>query len=375
MDAIKKIFLVSRCSWTLFNFRTGLICALKEAGHFVVGGGAGGDGYEAKVESLGILFVRLPLDKRGIHPGADLKFFWSLYRWYRKEKPDIVHHFTIKPVIYGSIAARLAGVPKIINTVTGLGYVFTEEKGFLLRGIVEWLYRLALSSATFTFFQNKDDLGLFLKKRMVSPKKAGLLAGSGVNTDHFSPRARLHEKPLTFLMIARLLRHKGVHEFVEAARLVKKEYPDFYFQIVGGRDERNPTVVSQNDLNRWKKENVIVWLGEVEDVRSVVEKADVVVLPSYREGTPRSLLEAASMGKPLIATDVTGCREVVEDGVNGFLVPSKDVQALAEAMRKMILDSPLRFRMGKAGREKILREFDETAVVQKIIDVYDEVNL
>lgn len=378
MDELKKIFLVSRCAWTLYNFRAGLIHALKDTGHIVVAAGAGGDGYESKVESLGIVYVRLPIDKRGMHPGADLKLFWNLYRWYRRERPDIVHHFTIKPVIYGSIAARIAGVPKIVNTVTGLGYVFTEEKGFLLRTVVKLIYRLALSCATFTFFQNKEDQALFLKKHMVSYKKSGLLRGSGVDIKRFSPqyglnksKVILHEKSLTFLMIARLLRHKGVYEFVEAARLLKLNYKDVKFQLLGGRDERNPSVVSKKDLEIWKKEGVVEWLGEAEDIRPLLADADVVVLPSYREGTPRSLLEAAAMGKPLVASDVVGCREVVEDGMNGFLVPPKDGVSLAVAMEKMIQNPRLCFQMGMAGREKIVREFDEVKVVEKIINFYD----
>jgi glycosyltransferase involved in cell wall biosynthesis len=371
----KKIILVSRCAWTLYNFRAGLMRTLKQEGATVIGGGAGGDGFEPRITALGVPFVSLPVDKKAINPPADVQLFYTLCRWYRHERPDVVHHFTIKPVIYGSLAARLAGVPKVVNTVTGLGFVFMEKRMAWLRRPVEWLYRLALACAHFTFFQNPDDLELFLRRRLVNPRKAGLLPGSGVDCQYFAPGANVYslpQRPLAFLMVARLLREKGICEFVEAARLVKREFPGTQFQLLGKRDERNPTVVSQTELDRWQAEQVITWLGEVADVRSTVAHADVVVLPSYREGTPRALLEAAAMGKPLITTDTVGCREVVDDRVNGFLVPVKDAEALARTMVRLIKNPEMRERMGTAGREKMQREFDERIVVEKTLQVYQQ---
>jgi glycosyltransferase involved in cell wall biosynthesis len=371
----KKIILVSRCAWTLYNFRAGLMRDLKQRGATVIGGGAGGDGFEPKIVTLGVPFVPLPVDKNPINPRADLRLFCTLCRWYRRERPDVAHHFTIKPVVYGSLAARLAGVPRVVNTVTGLGFVFMEEGMAWLRRPVEWQYRLALACAHFTFFQNPDDLEFFLTRRLIKPEKVGLLPGSGVDCQFFSPCATANawpERPLTFLMVARLLREKGIYEFVEAARRVKRDFPGTQFQLLGKRDERNPTVVSQRDLERWQAERVLTWLGEVADVRPIVARADVVVLPSYREGTPRSLLEAAAMGKPLITTDVVGCREVVDDGINGMLVPVKDAQALAQAMVRLVEHPAMRERMGKAGREKMKREFDERIVIEKTLQVYQQ---
>lgn len=370
----KKIILVSRCAWTLYNFRAGLIETLKRYGHTVIGGGAAGDGFEPRIEALGVPFVPLPVDKKGINLRADIELLWTLYRWYRRERPDVIHHFTIKPVIYGSLAARLAGVPRIVNTVTGLGFVFIEEEMEWLRRLVERLYRLALACAHFTFFQNQDDLEAFASRRLVKRSKAGLLPGSGVDTEFFVPCSNTTpeaDRPLTFIMVARLLRHKGVCEYVEAARRVKLEFPDVQFQLLGRRDERNPSVVLQEDLDRWQADDVITWLGEVPDVRPIVAKADVVVLPSYREGIPRSLLEAAAMGKPIITTDAVGCREVVEDEVNGLLVPVKDAKALAQAMIRMIRNRGMRALMGKASREKAAREFDERVVIEKILKSYE----
>ena len=374
----KKIILVSRCAWTLYNFRAGLLRGLVSNGVNVVAGGAGGDGFEAQIRKLGVPFVSLPIDKQGINLRADLKLFWSLYQWYRKEQPYVVHHFTIKPVIYGSIAARLARVPRIVNTVTGLGYVFIEKDVAWLRRLVQWQYRIALACAHFTFFQNQDDLGIFVSRRLVKACKAGLVPGSGVNCTFFVPCANTYSppgKPVSFLMVARMLREKGVYEFVEAARLVKQDFPETQFQLLGRRDERNPTVVPESELERWQAEGVVTWLGEVRDVRPVVAGADVVVLPSYREGTPRSLLEAAAMGKAIIATDAVGCREVVDDGVNGLLVPVKDVKALAKAMICLIENPAMVERMGKAARQKVEQQFDERIVLKRILETYTQEKL
>ena len=371
----RKIFLVSRCAWTLFNFRAGLMRKLIENGNTVIGGGAAGDGFEPKIEALGVKFNGLPVDKKGINPRADAKLFWTLYRWYREQQPDIVHHFTIKPVIYGSIAARMARIPKIVNTVTGLGYVFTDEKITWLRRLVVGLYRISLKCADFTFFQNQDDLDFFLSRGLVKKSRTALLPGSGVDCEHFSPMPGpnpLEKSQPTFLMVSRLLKDKGIYEFVEAARLVKEHYPKARFQLLGRRDVRNPNVVPESDLKSWDNQGLVSCLGEVTDVRPVLAKSDVVVLPSYREGIPRALLEAAAMAKPIITTDAVGCREVVDDEINGLLVPVKDAPALARAMERMINDPEMRKRMGKVGRKKVELEFDEKIVIQKILEVYDK---
>jgi glycosyltransferase involved in cell wall biosynthesis len=369
----KKILLVSRCAWTLYNFRAGQIRALLKRGYSVIGGGAGGDGYEEKISDLGIPFVSLPVDKKGTNLLSDLILFKTLFQWYRREKPDIVHHFTIKPVIYGSIAARLARVPRIINTITGLGYVFIEDLSWLKR-LVEQQYRLALACAHFTFFQNPEDLEFFLKRKLIKSEKTGLLAGSGVDIEYFSPpevrELNFGQKPCTFIIISRLLKEKGVYEFVEAARLVKGQFPETQFQLLGKRDERNPTVIPPQDIEAWRSEGLVTWLGETADVRPFLSRAEVVVLPSYREGLPRSLLEASAMGKPVITTDTVGCRDVVDPQINGLLVPVKDSRALAQAMIWMIEHPELRGKMGEAGRKKVEREFDEQTVIEKILACY-----
>ena len=349
--------------------------ALRTKGINVIGAGASGDGFEQKIRETGFVFIDLPINKKSINPLSDIYLFFKLFVLFKNEKPDIVHLFTIKPVIYGNFAAKLAGVPKIIATITGLGHAFLTNKGWL-RTTVEWLYKNALKHCKTVFFQNNDDKTLFIQNGLVSVEKTALVPGSGVNTTIFSPReskplkSHQYNNPLNFLMFCRLLREKGVYEYVKAAKRIKEKHPEVTFTLLGGRDIRNPSVVPEKDILNWEKSGIIQWLDEVIDVRDYIAQADVIVLPSYREGTPRSLLEAAAMGKPLITTDAVGCREVVDDGINGFLVPVQNSQALAATMEKFINDVELCQRMGLAGRKKICAEFDERIVIQKTFDAY-----
>lgn len=347
---------------------------MKKAGHDVIGGGAIGDGFDEKFKKLEVPFVALPVDKKATRPISDLKLFWTLYKWYQDESPDIVHHFTIKPVIYGSIAARLAGVPTVINTVTGLGYPFADGTRFALRLIVKILYRFSLGCSTLTFFLNKDDMNYFIEEKIVRRDKAEVLNSEGVDCEYFTnstQRSAKPKKPKTFLILCRLIKEKGVYEFVEAARKVKMQFKETRFQIAGERDERNPSAISLVDLEQWQSEGIIDWLGKVSDVRPIIANADVVVLPSYyREGIPRCLLEGAAMGKALISTDSIGCRETIQEGVNGLLIPPRDADALAQAMIKMIESPEMTTRMGLAGREKMKLEFDEKFVIHQILKAY-----
>ncbi|MBI9075840.1 MAG: glycosyltransferase family 4 protein [Desulfatibacillum sp.] len=371
----KRIALVSRCAWTLYNFRAGLMRTLQKQGHEVLCAGARGGGFAAKIRAMGIPFSNMPLDMKGINPVSDIKFFWAMFLWNRKYKPEIVHLFTIKPVIYGSIAARLAGVPKVISTITGLGYVFTGSGSSVLQTLVEFMYRVAFVFSDYVFFLNTSDLDFFVSRGIIKPEKAGLLPGEGVDCAHFDsglyPDPDPNAAPVV-LMVARLLRDKGVYEFVEAARIAKKAGSPANFCLLGGRDERNPTVVNTRDLEEWIEEGVVTWLGETEDVRTFIASASVVVLPSYREGAPRSLMEASAMTRPVVATDVVGCRDVVKDGVTGLLVPLKDSPALAEAIL-YILNNPEQAReMGHQGRTFILTEYSEQIVIDSILKIYDE---
>ncbi|MFN3316875.1 MAG: glycosyltransferase family 4 protein, partial [Raineya sp.] len=317
------------------------------------------DEYTEKIKSWQIDFYPIELENKGTNPINDTKFYRKLYRLYRQIAPDVVLHFTIKPNIYGTLACRRLKIP-CINNVSGLGTTFIHKK--ISSKIAHFLYRFSFRFAYKVFFQNKEDLKLFLKKKLVKEEKTGLLAGSGIDLQKFQPQHILHQH-FTFLMIARLIYDKGIREYVEAARIVKQQFPNVVFQLIGGfeKNTKNPLNISLEEVNSWK--NTIEYLGTKEDVRPFIALADVVVLPSYREGTPRSLLEAAAMGKPLLATDVAGCREVVENGKNGFLCKVQNPESLAKKMIDFLkLNPDILQEMGKYSRKKVEKEFDENLV-------------
>jgi glycosyltransferase involved in cell wall biosynthesis len=323
-------------------------------------------GYERELESAGIGFFPLPLKRAGLNPIEDLRLLFHLRRLFVRLRPDAVFVYAVKPVIYGSIAARLAGTGGIYAMITGLGYAFTGESLFqrLLRNLMKPLYALALKNCQKVFFQNPDDLEVFLKLKMVDENKAVLVNGSGVNLQDFEYAAPV-TSPFSFLLIARLIRDKGIMEFAEAARLLKKKHPGVLFRLLGPHDP-NPTAISAAEIKAWTREGIIEYLGETGDVRPYIAQASVYVLPSYREGTPRSVLEAMAMGRPVITTDAPGCRETVREGVNGFLVPVKDAAALAGAMERFILEPGLVERMGLESR-KIAEEKYDVRKVNRIM--------
>ena len=312
-----------------------------------------------KLQTLGVPYLPIPLNRTGVNPLKDLHTIYWLSRKMNEIEPDVVLSYTMKPVIYGSIAARLAGVRNIFSMITGLGYVFTGDsvRQRALARIVIVLYKLALGFNKKIYFMNPDDLNLFRQLKIVAGgKKTVMINGSGVNVERYSFKPPQMETVI-FLIIARLLWDKGIGEFVSAARLLKEKYPEVRWQIVGPFDN-NPSAIHREDVVKWQAEGLIEYMGATEDVRPYLEKASVYVLPSYREGTPRSVLEAMAMGRPVITTDAPGCRETVIDGVNGFLVPVRDKVALAAAMEKFILDKNLMAEMGKKGREIAESRYD-----------------
>lgn len=368
-----RIAIVSRCARTLAVFRTSLIQGAMAQGHSVVAMGAGGDGFETHLQGAGIKFTPVPISFSGISPASDLRLIAVLRRAFRTFRPDVVHAFTIKPAIFATLAAALAGVPVRVVTVTGLGYAFTSAGG-LLRGLVEFLYRRSLGSAHRVFFQNSTDLRLFVERRLVDPAKARLVAGSGVDLRKFSPvpLPSSAQAPLVFLMIGRLLRDKGVLEYLDAAQIVRVKHPGVRFLLLGAEDSRNPSRLTPAELVRLRASHVVELLNEVDDVRPVIARADVIVLPSYREGLPRSLLEGAAMGRPLIAADVPGCNEVVRNGSSGFLVPRGDAARLAEAMLQFSADPTLLARFGAAALADVRARFDEAKVIGDTLSTYRE---
>ena len=308
------------------------------------------------------------LDRKGANGLKDLKLVSELRGIYRTEKPDIVLHYTIKLNVYGTFAARLAKIPSVC-TVTGLGWLFTEKSLVTLIGsfLYKILYKIAFSIALSVVFQNRYDREFFIDQGLVRKEKVYLTPGPGVDTTHFSPDVCEDRGEdcgnHVFLLLARMLWDKGIGEFAEAAKIVKQSHPDTEFWLVGPMDRENRAAIPEDIIKKWVEEGIIRYFGKTDDVRPFYCKCDVAVLPSYREGTASSLIEAMAVGKPVITTDAIGCREVVEDGENGFLVPVKDGKSLADAMMRYIgLDHHEKVRMGVYSRDKVVREFDQHIV-------------
>ncbi len=348
------ILMVSNTTWYIYNFRGRLISALIEAGYEVIAFSPR-DSYVSRVEALGARHVHLELDNAGTNPVRDLAAVAGMIAVLRRERPEVLLTYTPKVNIYISLAARIVGIPVIAN-VSGLGRAFIT--GGWLKAVARLLYRAALRHPSLIFFQNEEDRAEFVKAGLVTFEKTKRLPGSGVNVDRFCPRARDDgEQSFVFLLAARLLWDKGVGEFVEAARRLKCELPNAEFRLMGFLDVLNPSAISREQVEQWTAEGVVRYMGVTDDMPAAYAGADCVVLPSYREGMPRTLLEAASMGLPIITTDTTGCRDTVEDGVTGFLCQLKDAHDLADKMRRMLmLSDEKRIAMGCAGREKMLRE-------------------
>ena len=356
----RRVVLAANSSWNIVNFRAGLIEALKAAGYEPVVIAPVDPAAEARMAELGVERIAIAIERSGLNPFADLALLRTYRRLLKELRPVAYLGFTIKPNIYGCWAARLAGAPAIAN-ISGLGTVFIK-RGPLL-ALVSRLYRFALKRVAVAFFQNPDDLELFVGRGLVSRGQARLLPGSGVDLDRFG-LAPLPAGPPTFLLIARLLGDKGIREYVEAARAVRSEIPAARFQLLGPLDEGNRTAITRAELDRWVADETIDYLGSTDDVRPFIEQASAVVLPSYREGLPRSLLEAAAMGRPLVATDVPGCREVVEHGVNGFLCEVRNSESLANTMKKLANASEQeRKEMAAESRRMVERRYSQTVVI------------
>jgi len=366
-----KIALFANTEWYLFNFRLPLAKALAKAGHEVVLISPPGP-YGEKLVAAGFRWIAFPLNRAGTNPLSELQTLIRLVMLYRRERFELVHHFTIKCVIYGGIAARLSGAVSVA-AITGLGHVFTtySRKNRLLRHLLRPLYRLALGRAQ-VVFQNPDDMSAFLVLGSVAKRQCHLIRGSGVDSERFAPNEHSADdtQSVRVLMVGRLLQEKGVAEYVEAAALVKQQFPTADFALAGGPDPGNPSSISDVTLDQWRRKRDVTLLGQRDDMPALLAQTDICVLPSYREGTPRSLLEAAACGLPLVATDVPGCREICRDGENGLLVPVRDVVALAAAISKLIESQALRRAFGRRSREIAVNEFSEGSVIAETLKVY-----
>ena len=356
------ILLTVNSAWNVWNFRRPVVEAFANEGHTITVL-APQDDSVPQLKRLGCYVRPLKMSVKGINPIHDIMLYYNFLRIFREERPDIIFSFTIKNNIFGCLAAKKCGIP-IIPNITGLGTAFLS--GGFLRKISEILYKISFMNLSVVFFQNSDDRDLFLARGLVRADQTQVLPGSGIDLDQFpaSPMPMAASAP-TFLMISRLLRDKGVVEFAAAARMIKSRYPQVRFQLLGEIGSENRSAIHRRELEAWVEEGVIDYLGTTSDVRPVIAAANCVVLPSYREGAPRTLIEAAAMAKPLIATNVPGCRAVVDRDVSGLLCEARSAASLADAFEKFLGLSPEAQRlMGAAGRSKMEREFDQLIVVK-----------
>lgn len=327
-----------------------------------------------EIKEAGFRFHPVPFTRYGMHPLRELAVMRSLFRLYRSVRPHLIHHVTIKPVLYGGLVARLTRIPAVVNAVTGLGYVFISSgfKSSFLRLAVRWAYRFGLRHANSrVIFQNPDDETLFVKNDLIEAKSAVIIKGSGVDMNRFRPVPESAGIPVV-LFASRMLRDKGVYEFVDAAKGLIKAGTNARFVLVGDVDPGNPVSVSAETLEAWQAEGTVEWWGKRDDMPEVLAQAHIVCLPSYREGLPKILIEAAASGRAIVATDVPGCREIVRCRENGLLVPPRDVEALAAALKTLIMDPALRRRLGERGREIAKMEFSVDKIVRETLGVYRE---
>lgn len=374
----KKIICVSNTGFSVYNFRMHLLARLADEGWEVVVAANDEDNYQNRFEKKGFRFVDVDIDHKGKSILSDLSLVLELRRLYRREKPSLVHHFTIKPVIFGTLAARLARVPYIVNTITGLGYAFINENW--VKKVVLALYWLAFSRNVKAIFQNSDDYDLFVSKHIIKSKNGYVILGSGIDTNEIQPITHamdVNDRQICFLLIGRMLWSKGVEDFVKAAETLKQKYSKVKFIMAGGASGGgavgNPDAIPENWLRAVSQAGYVKWLGRLSfhEVLALLDHSSVFVLPSYYpEGIPRSLIEAAGKGKPIITTDTPGCREVVEEGLNGFLVPPKDPKALASAMCEFVRDPSLVHKMGIESRKIAVEIFDEQIILKQTFGVY-----
>jgi glycosyltransferase involved in cell wall biosynthesis len=362
-----RITLVCNTAWAIYTYRQGLIRELASLSVEVIVLAPRDRTFEL-LTAMGCRCIELPVASKGTNPRDDLRTLWALFRHYRSIRPDIVFHYTIKPNIYGSIAAKLAGVNSVAVT-TGLGYVFIQHSR--AAQVAKMLYRFAFRFPREVWFLNRDDKSAFIDQNLlVHPERARLLHGEGIDLEQFVVTPLPDTDHFNFVLIGRLLWDKGVGEYVEAARRLRKRYPQARFQLLGPVGVDNPSAITRAEVAAWEQEGVIEYLGEAHDVRPFIAAANCVVLPSYREGVPRTLMEASAMGRPIVATDVPGCREVVAHGINGLLCEVRNANSLADRLAQMLdMDGEERRAMGERGRHKVMAEFDERVVINQYKDL------
>ncbi len=359
-----KVAIVLNTSWNIYNFRMNLVKTLLDKG-YEVHTIAPHDPYTHILKEAGCIHHDIKMDSRGINPIKDTALFFELLGIYQKLRPNVILHFTIKPNVYGTLAASILKIPSV-NNVCGLGTVFLKNN--LVSVIAMTLYKIAFLFPQKVFFQNSDDLSLFLDRKLVPKESTDLIPGSGIDLNRFQPMEFNRNKVFTFLLISRLITDKGILEYIQAIETLKQKGLNARFQLLGAKDPEHQRGIQLSVIDHWISSGTVEYLGTTDDVRSFIQKADCIVLPSYREGTPRTLLEAASSSKPIIATDVPGCHHVVENNYNGLLCKIKSADDLAQKMEQMThLDDFTLKTFGENGRKKIEVQFDEKLVIDKYI--------
>lgn len=331
------------------------------------------------LKELGFSHQTIPVNRKSLNIFSGIVVIYRLIRIIKKIKPDILHNVSSKQVIYGSIAARICGVKKIINLINGLGWIYVERRGIavkILRSLVSTLYKLALSNKNIiVIFQNPDDKQYFLDRNILDESQIKVILGSGVNTDKYKPSVEeipTNQSKIKIIFLSRMLWVKGVKYLIDAVRILKSRSLEFELNLVGQPDLGNPDSIPYKTLESWEKNGLINYKGFINDPIKIIQSADVVVLPTYlREGVPLSLIESASCGKPIVTTDVPGCREIVIDGLNGFLIPPKDTIALSESLEKLIINEPLRKKFGEESRKLALKSFSKEIVNKKTLELYE----
>ena len=372
MNYLKLLFVINTPEFFL-SHRLPLALAARDAGHSVQIATGPGSACE-QIKTMGFVHHCLPISRSGAKPWLELYSLWSLWRLLRWLKPDLLHLVTIKPVLYGGLMARLSGVPAVVAAISGLGSVFVTGSGSTgwLRYVVESLYRLALGHPNLTaIFQNPDDRAVLMELGTVSEDQTVLICGSGVCLSDYPAKPEPVEKPVV-TFASRLLREKGVFEFIQAARILRTSGTQVRFLLVGQPDCGNPSSVSYENVERWQKEGIIDYLGYQTDIADLFSYTNLVVLPSYREGFPKVLIEAAACGRAIVTTDVPGCRDAIEPNVTGLLVPVRDGKALANAIERLLSDADLRQSMGAAGRKLAEKKYGIEKVVKAHLKIYQE---
>jgi len=372
----KKLFLVVNVDWFFLSHRLPIALAAKKRGYEVTVFAIEEGGHGNDIRGHGLKFVPLPTSRSGTNIFTELKVLVFLFRYYKKERPDIIHHVAVKPVTYGSVAAKLTGVPKVVNALSGLGFLFINaDTNRLAHTLVNAFFNYGFKNPNLRFIlQNRDDFQMIEDMNVLKEEQIFMIKGSGVNLNEFaySAERELEGGKVKILLPARMLWDKGVGEFVAAAKIVHQKLPNrATFILAGNIDMGNRARILEAQLEAWNLEGMVQWIGFQKNIAEVIRSVHIVVLPSYREGLPKSLIEACAIGRPIITTDVPGCREVVEEGKNGFLVPKKDTIELAERLTELIMNKQLRTQMGKAGRQKAEREFSIENVLQQTFEIYE----